>query len=315
MQPSTIIDHHRRSFVTHGGALGLATLLGLPATGCDDEDPAHADREGALIVELGEEDDVVDPAGEAGDLLGTVDLSGGGAISFVSAGDDSIAMVVSTTPESAPLVDYLMERYDPTPLELFRHFAPDRAAPALLVDNHAAELVAKGLDVAEPRVLAVPRVVLPNSGVVGSYDRCHVQAQWGGDWSSSFSNRDVQAAATFNNTQLATAAKLYSGAEDVQRVNWGVCQESYYANQVEYVSFTLYKSNEPFNWDCGGGDWTLVTLPTAVAESTASVLYYYAGATPDKTCIRVWAPTFGVGDELYRSFGVGVAYDEPLVIG
>lgn len=315
MRQSITTHHQLHSLVTRGRGLGLLALLGLPAAGCDPGDSADVERDSALIVELGEDDDAVDPAGDAGDVLGTVELPSGGSIAFVSAGDDSIAVVVSATPESAPLVDYLMEHYDPTPLELFRYFAPEQAAPALLVTNHAAELAAKGLDAAEPRALAVPRVALPNSGVVGSYDRCHVQAQWSSDWSSSFAHRDVQAAATFNNTQLVTAAKFYSGADDVQRVNWGVCQESYYANQVEYVSFSLYKSNEPFNWDCGGGDWTLVTLPTAVAESTASVIYYYAGATPDKTCIRVWAPTFGVGDELYRSFGAAVAYDEPLVVG
>lgn len=299
---------------SHARLLALTAALAAAASGCDSGDAQFVEREAELIVELDEPSSTPVPAADEAefDVITTVDLPEGGVIHFVSAGEDSVAVVVDATAESRPLIDYLMSTYDPTPLELFRNFERESEAPELLVLNHEAEVRADGNEGAEPRSFVVPRVALPNSGVVINYERCHVQNWWGSDWSSSFSHRDVEAALTFNNTQLYTAAKFYSGAGDVQRVNWGICQESYYWNQVEYVAFSMYKSNEPFNYDCGGSDWTLVTLPLNVAEDTVRVIYYYAGTIPDKTCIRVWAPTFGVGDLLYRNFGAAVAYDQPL---
>lgn len=299
------------AFNPFAAGLALAAAMSLTGFGCDASDTSDVEREGDLIVELGDESEPA-AATLAADVVATVELPAGGTITFVSAGDDSIAVVVDATPESGGLIDYLMEQYDPTPLELFRNFAPAQEIPELLVLNHAAETSAKGTDPSEVRALVAPRLALPNSGDLGNYERCHAQSQWEYDWTDSFDHRDVYAALTFNYTQLTTAAKFYSGADDVQRVNWGICQESYYANQVEYVEFAMYKSNEPFNYDCGGGDWTLVTLPIEVAEDHVRVIYYYAGVTPDKTCIRVWAPTFGVGDLLFRNFGAAVAYDEPL---
>lgn len=326
--------HHQipfsSSFRLTPGALGVGLVLGgmlvLSTAGCDTAEPVGASRDAELIVEVLE--DEAGPGSTTsvvGEVVATLDLPEGGTLTFVWAGDDSIALAADVNGESGARLDQLMKMNDPTPLELFLNYAPDQEPPEALAINHRAELQARGLPAAEPRVLVTPRVQLPNSGLLTDYYRCQ-DTLWENDWEDSFDHRDVYAAADFPDTNFYNNVyAFYSGTGDVQRVNWGFCLDDRYINQYESITFAFYRRNGAFNWGCGDSpDWTLVSIPdptTTVWDddaddaATVRVIYYYAGTVADKTCVRVWANTFGIGDLMYRDFGAGVAYDEASGVG
>ncbi|MCH9683846.1 MAG: hypothetical protein K0V04_20610 [Deltaproteobacteria bacterium] len=291
-------------------AVGLALSLGT----CDsssEPDPTAS----VLLEEQGElpsadtPDSVITPIAE-------VELPGGGILTFLNPDEDSIVVALDSPKEADGSFAYLMETYDPTPLELFIHYAAaDAQPPELLWVNHRAEVEAQGLVDSAPRDLLLPRTTFPAYGLETYYCTNNV---WQNDWEDSFDHRDVVVSAFKSSQWMSTSKLFYSGSGDVQRVHWGVCAKRIIEQPNDYIAgvrFRMFKRNGTFNWGCGGAGWSATTNWNGVSENKVHIRYYYAGATADKTCISITKELIGVGEHNVRSFGVGAAYDYPSGVG